>query len=64
MLYVNKKLAYCIYALGVIIGLARVAGGVHYPSDIVGGAVLGICTGYIVVKAWKYLSRYVAIPAI
>lgn len=42
--FFNRKLAYFLYASGLLIGLARVAGGVHYPSDIVGGIVLGIAT--------------------
>ncbi len=54
---VNKKLAYFLYAYGALVGLARIAGGVHYPSDILGGAVLGICTGYLVFQTYKALSR-------
>jgi len=51
--FFNKKLAYFLYASGVIIGLARVAGGVHYPSDILGGAMLGVFTAVIVYKLWE-----------
>jgi membrane-associated phospholipid phosphatase len=51
--FVNRKFAYFLYASGIIVGLARVAGGVHYPSDILGGAVLGICTGVLVYSIWK-----------
>lgn len=46
--FFNKKLAYFIFASGLVIGLARVAAGVHYPSDILGGAVLGIFVGVCV----------------
>lgn len=51
--FFNKKLAYFLYASGLLIGIARVAAGVHYPSDIVGGIVLGMTTGacvYLLVK--------------
>ena len=34
---INKTFAYWLYALGALVGLARVAAGVHYPSDILGG---------------------------
>jgi len=44
----NKKIAWLLYALGLLIGIARVAGGVHYPSDILGGIVLGILTGIVI----------------
>jgi len=43
--YFNKKLSYFLFASGLLIGLARVAGGVHYPSDVLGGILLGILTG-------------------
>ncbi len=43
-----KKLSYFVFALFVIIGLARVAAGIHFPSDIIVGGVVGIGTAYIV----------------
>lgn len=44
----NKTLSWLLAATGLLIGLARVAGGVHYPSDILGGIVLGILIGLVV----------------
>ena len=56
--FFNKKLAYFIYASALLIGFARVAGGVHYPSDIVGGIVLGAATGVCVyLAAQKFIFR-------
>jgi len=56
--FFNKKLAYFLYASGLVIGLARIAGGVHYPSDIAGGIILGIFIGFIVYKLWRgYFSH-------
>lgn len=56
--FFNKKLAYFLYASGLLIGIARIAGGVHYPSDILGGAVLGLITGAVVCwVAKRYLAR-------
>ena len=42
--FFNKKISYFLYISGLLIGLARIAGGVHYPSDIAGGTILGITT--------------------
>ena len=53
----NKKLGWLLYCLGLLIGIARVAGGVHYPSDILGGIVLGILTGLVVNVIWKRAIR-------
>lgn len=56
--FFNKKLAYFLYASGLVIGLARVAGGVHYLSDIVSGVVLGALIGWAVYKLFeKYQSQ-------
>lgn len=48
--FFNKKLAYFLFGSGALVGIARIAGGVHYPSDILGGAVLGIVVGLLVYK--------------
>lgn len=50
----NKKLG-LIFTLGaVLIGWARVVSNVHYFIDILGGAVLGIATAYLVGKLHLY----------
>ncbi|MGZ3721939.1 MAG: phosphatase PAP2 family protein [Bdellovibrionales bacterium] len=36
------------YILALLVGLSRIALGVHYPSDVVGGAILGIFVGLLV----------------
>ncbi len=57
VLFVNKRFAYFLYAAGLIVGIARVAGGVHYPSDILGGMALGMITGFAVYKMWSNIAR-------
>ncbi len=42
----NRKWGLFFFAVSTLIGIARVAAGVHYPSDIVGGAILGILVGW------------------
>lgn len=37
----NKKIGGFFLVVAVIIGLARVGANVHWPADIVGGAILG-----------------------
>lgn len=48
--FVNKKLGVLFYILSMFICLARVAAGVHYPSDILAGAVLGTLIGWAVMR--------------
>ncbi len=64
LLAVNRRLAYGLYALSFFVCIARIAAGVHYPSDIVGGALLGVTTSYGVFRFWKFLSRFIAIPSL
>ena len=49
--FFHKKLAYFLYISGFLVGFARVVAGAHYPSDIVGGIVLGVFTGIIMYKS-------------
>ena len=43
----NKKVGYAYFALAGLIGFARIFGGVHWPLDIIGGAVLGVVTAVL-----------------
>lgn len=44
--FYHKKAGCVFLGLAVVIGLARVAGGVHFPVDILGGLVLGSLISY------------------
>lgn len=39
---VNRKFGYWVFAAALLYGLSRVYAGVFYPSDILGGAAVGI----------------------
>ena len=49
----NKKLGIIFYIASLFIVVARVFAGVHWPSDILAGAILGILTGWILNKLIK-----------
>ncbi len=45
-----------------IVAFSRISVGVHYPSDVVGGIVLGLCTAWLFLLGWKMVVlRYPAI---
>ncbi|HVM90834.1 MAG TPA: phosphatase PAP2 family protein [Verrucomicrobiae bacterium] len=48
--------------LATLVGLGRVAVGVHYPTDVFAGAMLGILCAYAVRFARPYVSRWLKRP--
>lgn len=53
----DRKWGWWFYAASFVIGLARVAAGVHFPTDILSGAVLGIAVGYVVIQAGRFFLK-------
>ncbi|OGG49524.1 hypothetical protein A3F28_00275 [Candidatus Uhrbacteria bacterium RIFCSPHIGHO2_12_FULL_57_11] len=50
----NRRVGTVALILAAIIGIGRVAVGVHYPSDIIAGALLGILASWLV---WRITKR-------
>lgn len=46
-----RKYGICAVVLAVLIALSRVYVGVHYPSDVLAGGLIGIFSGWAAVKA-------------
>ncbi len=55
----NKKIGWWAFSTAVLISIARIYVGVHWPSDILAGAVLGILTGWAVYHFYKTSRFYV-----
>ncbi len=52
------------YAASLVIGLARVAAGAHYPTDILGGALLGVAVGWCVHRFFRRLRSQTSAQSI
>jgi len=46
----NKKAGIVFFVASFLVSIARVFVGVHWPSDILGGAVVGVFAGWIIIK--------------
>jgi undecaprenyl-diphosphatase len=53
----DRRAAGVMLALAVAFALARVIAGVHYPSDIIGGAALGVISTWLPMRYVKLLDR-------
>lgn len=59
-LYGHKRLGSALFVVAALIGIGRVGAGLHYPTDVIGGAFLGIASGILAFllvhsaeKRWK-----------
>ena len=46
----DRRLGWWFFAGATLMGIARVTGGIHWPSDILGGAIIGILTAWLLVR--------------
>lgn len=51
------KTSILFFLAAVSLSIARVQAGVHWPSDILGGAILGSVVGLLAVTLWKIFSK-------
>jgi undecaprenyl-diphosphatase len=52
-----KKLGVFLFVLAGLVGLSRIAAGVHYPSDIIAGIVFGIFAAWLVQREGGWVKR-------
>ncbi|MEI7709464.1 MAG: phosphatase PAP2 family protein [bacterium] len=55
--FINKKYGYVFMLLALLIGLARVTAGVHFPIDILGGFALGASVAWLIKFKIAYLMQ-------
>ena len=55
LFFLHKKAGYLFMFFALLIGLARIIAGVHFPIDILGGFMLGVFVAYLV----KYVYNIV-----
>jgi undecaprenyl-diphosphatase len=46
--FANRKWGWWYFALALIMGVARVYAGVHWPIDIIGGAAIGVASSLFI----------------
>jgi len=59
--FYNKKAGILFFLAGFLISISRVFSGIHWPSDILAGALVGILSGYLLIMIFKktcFLKRF------
>jgi undecaprenyl-diphosphatase len=56
------RLALPLFALAALVAWSRVYVGVHYPLDVLAGAVLGVVLAVAIATAGRFLRRVAAPP--
>lgn len=54
--YYFKQNKWIFYTLASLVAYSRIAVGVHYPLDVISGALLGIAIGFISIKLSIWIS--------
>ena len=55
--YYYRRWAWAFFSFALTVSLSRIIVGVHYPSDIVGGAIIGSIFGGLLILLWKMVER-------
>ena len=53
------KYKWALFTVAFLLALSRVYTGVHYPSDIIGGALIGSILGFLFAKATQFINTFI-----
>lgn len=56
-LFRNRYYGWFIFIWAAVVSYSRIYLGVHYPLDIIGGALLGILLGFVIFKLYLYVGN-------
>jgi len=57
----NRRLGASLLVLATLFGLSRIYCGVHYPLDVIAGALLGALSAYLVVRKGGFIDPLISL---
>ena len=57
----NRRLGALLLVLATLFGLSRIYCGVHYPLDVIAGALLGALSAYVVVRKGRFIDPLISL---
>ena len=54
-----KRWAALFFTIATLIGISRIYIGIHYPSDVTGGALIGAAVGFLVYASYQQVTRQI-----
>ena len=62
ILFVTRRAGWLFVAWAALIGISRVLAGMHYPTDVLAGAVVGLVSGYFTARVAMPLLWRLILP--
>ncbi|OQB28150.1 MAG: Undecaprenyl-diphosphatase BcrC [Chloroflexi bacterium ADurb.Bin180] len=57
VLLFNRRTGLVLLLIACLFSVSRVVGGVHYPTDILGGLIIGSASAWLVQRQWRWPDR-------
>ena len=57
--YYYRRWSWLAFVYAGLMGFSRISVGVHYPSDVLGGALVGVACAFFIILVWCYIGRYI-----
>jgi undecaprenyl-diphosphatase len=55
--YSYRKIKVILFIIAILVSYSRIYVGVHYPFDVLAGAILGIFCAFIILTIFKFVSK-------
>lgn len=55
--YSYRKIRVILFIMAILVSYSRIYVGVHYPFDVLAGAILGVFCAFIILIVFKFVSK-------